>query len=49
MGAAISALVSDSLRRQRMGEAGRDLASRNFSWDRIAEKMEEAYERCLAG
>jgi glycosyltransferase involved in cell wall biosynthesis len=46
IGSAISALISDPLRRNRMGESGKKLAAESFSWDRIAAQMEEAYEGC---
>jgi glycosyltransferase involved in cell wall biosynthesis len=47
LGAAISALISDPLRRTRMGEVGKKLAARDYSWARIAEQTEQLYERCL--
>jgi glycosyltransferase involved in cell wall biosynthesis len=47
LGSSILALMSDPARRKAMGEAGRELATEKFSWNGIAEKMEQLYERCL--
>lgn len=41
--AAIARLLGDAPLRQRMGEAGRDAAARQFSWDAIAGRMEQIY------
>ena len=46
-GAALTALMSDPIRRARMGAAGAKLAAQEFSWSRIAEQVERLYERCL--
>ncbi len=43
IGAAIARLLADAQLRRRMGEAGRDAAAERFSWDAIAERMEELY------
>jgi len=47
LGTAISTLMSDPVRLRRMGEAGKKLAARDFSWVRIAEQTEQLYQRCL--
>jgi len=47
IGAAISELVSDPVRRKLMGEAGSKLASQSYAWPRIAEQMEQLYESCM--
>jgi glycosyltransferase involved in cell wall biosynthesis len=47
LGAALAALMSDPIRRARMGEAGKKLAVQDYSWARIAEQTEQLYERCL--
>jgi glycosyltransferase involved in cell wall biosynthesis len=47
LGAALAALISDPIRRARMGTAGTKLAAQEFSWARIAEQTERLYERCL--
>jgi glycosyltransferase involved in cell wall biosynthesis len=49
LGLAIAALVSNPVLGGHLGEAGRKLASQSFSWDRIAEQMEQVYARCLGG
>jgi glycosyltransferase involved in cell wall biosynthesis len=46
-GAALNALISDPIRRARMGAEGAKLAAQEFSWSRIAEQVERLYERCL--
>jgi glycosyltransferase involved in cell wall biosynthesis len=43
IGAAIAALISDPVRRDLMGEAGKKLAAQEFSWVRIGEQMEQIY------
>jgi glycosyltransferase involved in cell wall biosynthesis len=45
LGAAIAALLADPVRRRLMGKAGIKLAAQDFSWARIAEKMEEIYRQ----
>lgn len=47
IGTAISDLISDPIRRSAMGTAGKALAGQKFSWPRIAERMEQVYERCV--
>jgi glycosyltransferase involved in cell wall biosynthesis len=47
IGMAISALLSDPLRRSAMGTAGKTLAGQKFSWVQIAEQMEQVYQSCL--
>jgi glycosyltransferase involved in cell wall biosynthesis len=46
--AAISQLADDPSARTRLGEAGRLLVATRFGWDRVAERLEAAYERALA-
>ncbi len=43
IGAAIAQLVASPALRSRMGEAGREAAIRDYSWDSIAEQMEAVY------
>ena len=45
---AITALMNDPQRRATMGAAGRVRAQQHFSWDRIARRTIEVYERVLA-
>ena len=45
---AITALMSDARRRASMGAAGRARAQQHFSWDTIARRTIEVYERVLA-
>jgi glycosyltransferase involved in cell wall biosynthesis len=40
---AIGSLLSDPVRREQMGQAGRARALRLFDWDRTAEQFEELY------
>lgn len=40
---AIAGLLADPARRAAMGEAGRRLAARDFSWPAVAERVEAAY------
>ncbi|MFZ0422334.1 MAG: glycosyltransferase [Xanthobacteraceae bacterium] len=47
LGAALAALMSDSIRRVRMGTAGAKLAAEEYSWARIAQQTERLYDRCL--
>jgi glycosyltransferase involved in cell wall biosynthesis len=47
LGAALAALISDPIRRARMGTAGAKLAAEEFSWPRIAEQTERLYQRRL--
>jgi len=46
---AIGSLLSDPLRREQMGQAGRARALRLFDWDRSAEQFEELYREVAAG
>jgi glycosyltransferase involved in cell wall biosynthesis len=46
---AIGSLLSDPLRRDQMGHAGRARALRLFDWDRSAEQFEELYRDVAAG
>jgi glycosyltransferase involved in cell wall biosynthesis len=46
---AIGSLLSDPLRRDQMGQAGRARALRLFDWDRSAEQFEELYRDVAAG
>ncbi|HMH56545.1 MAG TPA: glycosyltransferase [Gemmatimonadales bacterium] len=46
---AIGSLLSDPLRREQMGQAGRARALRLFDWDRSAEQFEELYRQVAAG
>jgi glycosyltransferase involved in cell wall biosynthesis len=41
---ALSRLVADEPARERMGEAARALAIENYSWARIAARLERIYE-----
>jgi len=47
LGRAIASLLDDPAARKRMGEMGRIVANRQFSWDVIAEAMETAYQSCI--
>jgi glycosyltransferase involved in cell wall biosynthesis len=40
----VAALLRDPQRRARMGRNGRALIESRFSWPRVAEEMERAYE-----
>ena len=42
------ALIADDSKRRRLGSVGRAWAGR-FSWDRLAEDLEEVYGRAVAG
>ena len=41
---AVSALLADEPRRQRLGEAARRLAVERYSWDDIARRLVAIYE-----
>ena len=41
---AVSELVEDEPRRERMGEAARGLAVERYSWPTIAQRLERIYE-----
>jgi glycosyltransferase involved in cell wall biosynthesis len=43
---AIAELLRDPARRAEMGRNGRQLVESRFTWDRVAEQMEDAYRRC---
>ena len=45
--AAIAQLIASPELRHRMGEAGRNAAVKRFSWDAIAEQMEELYSTLI--
>lgn len=45
----ITKLLSDSALARRMGEWGRQKAANEYTWDRIAGKIEEVYERLARG
>jgi phosphatidylinositol alpha-mannosyltransferase len=45
---AVVGLVEDEPRRERMGEAARALAIENYSWPRIASRLEEIYSSLVA-
>jgi glycosyltransferase involved in cell wall biosynthesis len=42
---AIAALLIDPARARALGRAGRERVTRDFGWDRVAERFESAYER----
>jgi phosphatidyl-myo-inositol alpha-mannosyltransferase len=42
---AVAELVADEPRRERMGEAARELALERYSWPAIARRLVEIYER----
>jgi glycosyltransferase involved in cell wall biosynthesis len=44
LAAALRALLPDSGRRRRMGEAGRRWVAEQFHWERVAERVLEAYQ-----
>jgi phosphatidylinositol alpha-mannosyltransferase len=46
---AVAALVEDEGRRERMGEAARELAVDRYSWSTIASRLEEIYASLVAG
>lgn len=48
LGHAIAALLANPELRRTMGEVGRRLARERFSWDAIAEQMDDAYRACRA-
>jgi glycosyltransferase involved in cell wall biosynthesis len=41
---AVTALLADEPRRQRLGEAARQLAQERYSWDDIARRLVAIYE-----
>jgi phosphatidylinositol alpha-mannosyltransferase len=41
---AVSGLVADEARRERMGEAARELAIERYSWPTLARRLERIYE-----
>lgn len=47
IGDAIASLILDPARRERMGEAGLRLATKEYSWAMIADQMEQLYESCV--
>ena len=48
LAAAVERLLADPALRQRLGTAGRALASSRFGWERTAQRFEAAYARALA-
>jgi glycosyltransferase involved in cell wall biosynthesis len=48
LASAMSALVADAAERERLGLAARDAASARFGWERVAVRLEAAYDRALA-
>ena len=47
LGARLAELCADGALRQAMGQRGRTTAQKEFSWDRVAERMESAYRTIL--
>jgi glycosyltransferase involved in cell wall biosynthesis len=47
LGSRLSELSANASLRQAMGERGRAAARRDYSWDRVAERMESAYQTVL--
>jgi glycosyltransferase involved in cell wall biosynthesis len=47
--AAISALLTDSVRARSLGDRGRDLVQRHFTWDHVAPQMKDVYCQIAAG
>ncbi len=45
---AVSAILADSARARRLGDAGRALVHASYGWNRTAERLEFAYARALA-
>jgi glycosyltransferase involved in cell wall biosynthesis len=45
----IIALLSDPLRREQMGQSGKNKALARFTWDRIIDKMEHIYRDVVEG
>ena len=48
LAAAINMLLGDDGLRRRMGEAGRQTARKDFSWDAIAASMDQVYRDCMS-
>jgi glycosyltransferase involved in cell wall biosynthesis len=48
LGAALTGLLADPIRRAALGAAGRALVDGRFGWDRAAARFEAAYDRALA-
>jgi phosphatidyl-myo-inositol alpha-mannosyltransferase len=46
---AVTGLVEDEARRERMGEAARELAVERYSWSTIARQLEEIYASLVVG
>jgi len=44
---AIALLAQDRARREALGASGRSLVLQQYSWDAIAERYKEVYERCV--
>ena len=45
----VDALVEDEARRERMGEAARELAVDRYSWSTIASRLDEIYASLVGG
>jgi glycosyltransferase involved in cell wall biosynthesis len=48
LASAIASLVADAAERERLGLAARAAASARFGWERVAGRLEAAYDRSLA-
>lgn len=47
LAATLRALLPDATRRTAMGETARQLVRARFTWDSVAEQLEEVYARCI--
>ena len=47
MAPALESLIADRARLRAMGEAGRALALREFSWDVVTDRLLDVYERAV--
>ena len=47
--AAVEYLLQDDDRRERMGDAGRRLVRREYTWDRVAQMTAQVYRRIVSG
>ena len=48
MAEALERLLTDRVLARRLGGAARDQARREFSWDQVAERVEDVYRRAIA-
>ena len=48
MADALERLLSDPALARRLGDAARDQARREFSWDQVAARVEDVYRKALA-